>query len=263
MDKSAKSENIVLKPRQLFDSAVLPENADELAKFMDQPLTAIAEAMTGALASGPKSWTLMAGHIVQGMLKGKLFQQVGQEVRELRDKGKIRDDFAESKYGFKSLIELLRVIDEETPDEDKFEALRAMFYSVNKVSVQEKDQVLNYQLLQIAKRLTSGELLTLHAVYRLYRSGRCAQGTTERLRDWAAGVSNYADHGSLDLVMRHERKLEEEGLITEQVQTGSAPYQRQEQNVWNKDGRITQIGIRFCENIKTYKTDTRDAEEHD
>ena len=68
----AEKESIVIKPRELFSDAPLPESADELAKFMDQPLTAIAEAITGALAAGPKAWTVMTGHIVQGILKGKV-----------------------------------------------------------------------------------------------------------------------------------------------------------------------------------------------
>lgn len=87
------------------------------------------------------------------MLKGKLLQEVCREIKELRDKGKIPDDFAEKKYGFKSWVELLKTVDEEAPDVDKLEALKAMFYSVNKVNVQDREQVFNYQLFQIAKRL--------------------------------------------------------------------------------------------------------------
>lgn len=261
MSNDSTDQSVVLVPIEPFREAILPENTDELAKFMDQPLTVIAQTITGALASGPKAWTLMTGHLVQGILKGKLFQQVCQEIKELRDKGKIPDDFAETKYGFKSWVELLKVIDEEAPDEDKLEALRAMFYSVNRVNVQDKEQIFNYQLFQIAKRLTSGEMLTLRAVYKLYSSGRCSNGRTESRENWANQVTQYADHGSVDFVMRHELKLEQEGLITEQLQTGSAPYLRKEQNVWNKDGRITAIGVRFCENIQTYRAEKADTEQ--
>jgi len=110
MNLMAEEESLVLKPREPFSDAVLPESADELAKFMDQPLTAIAESITGALAAGPKNWTVMAGHLVQAILKGKLYQQVAQEIKDLREKGKIPDDFADEKkhkYGFKSWVELL------------------------------------------------------------------------------------------------------------------------------------------------------------
>jgi hypothetical protein len=67
-----EEESIVTKPREPFkpfSDVLLPQSADELAKFMDQPLSAIAEAFTGALAAGPKAWTVMTGHIVQGILK--------------------------------------------------------------------------------------------------------------------------------------------------------------------------------------------------
>jgi len=92
-----EDESIVLKRRELFSDAILSQNADELAKFMDEPLVAIAETITGALAAGPKAWMVMTGHIVQATLKAKLFQQVGQEIKELRATGKILEDFADEK----------------------------------------------------------------------------------------------------------------------------------------------------------------------
>ena len=38
---------------------------------------------------------------------------------------------------FNSWVELFTVIDNETPDEDRLEALKAMFYSVNKINATE------------------------------------------------------------------------------------------------------------------------------
>jgi hypothetical protein len=78
-----EEESIVVTPREPFSDAILSENADELAKFMDQPLPAIAEMVTGWLAAGPKS--------LDGR-NGSHFQQVGREIKRLRDAGKIPDD---------------------------------------------------------------------------------------------------------------------------------------------------------------------------
>ncbi len=39
----------------------------------------------------------MSGRIVQGILKGRLFQQVSREIKDLREKGKIPDDFGDEK----------------------------------------------------------------------------------------------------------------------------------------------------------------------
>jgi hypothetical protein len=45
----------------------------------------------------PQAWTVMSGRIVQGILKGRLFQQVSREIKDLREKGKIPDDFGDEK----------------------------------------------------------------------------------------------------------------------------------------------------------------------
>jgi hypothetical protein len=105
----ADDESIVIRPREFSDDLLLPEHTDELAKFMDEPLSVIAEMITGAMAAGPKSWMVMGGRIVQSILKAKLFQQVSREINELRDKGKIPEDFANEekyRYGAKSWVEL-------------------------------------------------------------------------------------------------------------------------------------------------------------
>src|SRR5258708_6599263 len=170
MSEENKGESIVIKPREPFSDVILSENADDLAKFMEQPLTAIAEAVTGALAAGPQAWTVSTGHIVQSLLKGKLFPQLAREIKELREKGKILSDYAEKKNGFQSWVELLRIIDEETPDEEKLDALKAMFYAVNKIGIEDSERILNYQLFQIAKKLSSGQLLLLKVVYESYKA---------------------------------------------------------------------------------------------
>src|SRR6266566_543113 len=162
---------------------------------MDQPLSAIAEALTGALAAGPNAWTAMTGHIVQACLKGKLFEQVSREIRELREKGKIADDFAEKKYGFQSWVELLKTIDDETPDQDKLDALKAMFYAVNKIGIEDAERILNYQLFQIAKSLTSGQLLLLKVVHESRSAGEFSmQGQQLSVLAWAEKMAARLGH---------------------------------------------------------------------
>jgi hypothetical protein len=75
---------------------------------------------------------------------------VSKEIKELRAKGKIADEFAEKKYAFNSGVEVFTVIDNETPNENRLEALKAMFYSVNKINATEGERVAKDQLFQIA-----------------------------------------------------------------------------------------------------------------
>jgi hypothetical protein len=89
---------------------------------------------------------------------------------------------------FNSWVELFTVIENETPDEDRLEALKAMFYSVNKINGTEGERVANYQLFQIAKKLTSGQFLCLRASYELFNGNDFRPGETANSRDWLGKI---------------------------------------------------------------------------
>lgn len=250
-------ESIVIKPRELSEDLLLPQNTDELAKFMDEPFSAVAEAITGAMAAGPKAWMIMGGRIVQSIFKAKLYQQVSLEIKELRDKGKIFEDFADEKkhkYGAKSWVELFAVIDEEAPDAERLDALKAMFYEVNKINATDGERSINYQMFQIAKRLNSGELLVLKATYESFRQGEFSRnpnmGNITVLR-WAEIISRQLGHRFVDMVLRDQRRLTEEGLLTPSLSLATAaPHDTQYSS---RNGRMTELGIKFCEAIRDYQ----------
>jgi hypothetical protein len=249
-----EEESLVVKPRDPFSDALLPQSTDELAKFMDQPLTAIAETITGLLAAGPKGWGPMAGHIVQSILKARLYQQVSREIKELREKGKIPDDFADekNKYGFKSWVDLLKAIDENPPDADLLEALMAMFYGANKVNATDAEKMLSYRLFHIAKRLNSGELLLLKTLYDAYKR-HDFQNQSVSLGWWAGKIAELQGHHLTALVLKDERALVKEGLISGYRDASVTPMN---QNVHENNARLSDLGIAFCQNIQTYRDET-------
>jgi hypothetical protein len=124
------------------------ELATERERALQLGATSIVEAITGLFASGKWGAAVVGHRSVQGALKFKLLQQGSKEIQELRAKGKIADEFAK-KYAF-NWVEVFTVIDNETPDEDRLEALKAMFYSVNKINATEGERVAKDQLFQIA-----------------------------------------------------------------------------------------------------------------
>jgi hypothetical protein len=157
----SETDNSYIVKQKDVAEIILSENSSALEEFLKDPLAVIAGAITEALAHGPKAFAIPVVRVAQGALKGKLFQQFAQEIKDLCEKGKIADKFAERKYGYQSWVELLAVIDEETPDEDRFEALKSMFYAANKINATDAEQIMAYQLLQIAKKLNSNDLLVL------------------------------------------------------------------------------------------------------
>jgi len=248
-------ESYILKPK---DAALIVKLQDptELQRLMENPIQVIAEVVSGYFASG-NGYLAQAGfRIVQGAFKAGLFEQLDRELSELRKRGKLPDDFSGNKNGYKSWIELLSILDEEIPDEDRLEALKAMFFAVNKVGIDDRQRVLNYQLFQITKRLTSGELLLMKAVYEAYRNSEFSGTGQMYLEGWARSMSSRLGHGLASLVVRDSNALEQQGLINARLAVGNMPVAASaasDHMVNPAQARITDLGIRFCENLQTYQ----------
>ena len=232
-----EDETHIIKPRD-FAEIIQAPRTDLVADFLEQPFSVIAESITGFLASGPKEWTLSVGRIVQAPFKARLFEEVAREIEELRKKGKIREDFADQKYGAKTWVELFTIIDEESPDEDRLDALKAMFFSVNRITADDAERVLQYQLFQIAKKLNSNDLIVLKAVYESPEVN-----SQSNLRDWMQAVSHHLGHSLSALVELGEVNLVESRLLAPRLEPDRL---RVTQN------RLTDLGKKFCDTIKWY-----------
>src|SRR5262249_5832481 len=147
----------IIKPKD--PSAIVRlQDPTVIEDILESPLPILAEIVTGYFETGNGFWAGFGARLAQAALKGRVFEQFGREFRQLRDKGRIPENFTEKKIGCQSWVELLTVLDSETPDEDRLEALKAMFYAVNKVEATDAQRIVAYQLFQISKILTSGEL---------------------------------------------------------------------------------------------------------
>jgi hypothetical protein len=235
----------IVKKRDLADIIRL-EDAGALEIFFQNPLGVIAQLTVEFFSSGPKALVGPGVRIVQGALKGNLLSQLAREVDDLRKKGKIDDNFGERKYGFQTWVELLNIIDEDTPDEDRLEALKAMFYAINKVNATDAEQILGYQLFQIAKKLTSNELLVLKAVYEL-QNDKTKTGHGGFI-EWAQAVSKHLGHSLTSLIDHADKALVENQLLSER-------FFPDRSGIHWLNWRMTDLGVRFCENIERYKVE--------
>ncbi|HEV3040355.1 MAG TPA: hypothetical protein VHA33_21505 [Candidatus Angelobacter sp.] len=244
----SEDESFIVKHRNLSDIVHNPDK-DALADFFEQPLMVIAESITGWLASGPKEWALATGRIVQGALKVRLFQQVAAEIGEFRRKGKIPEDFAEHEKGFQTWVELFAIIDEETPDEERLDALKAMFFAVNRINVSDADRIQEYQLFQVAKRLGSNDLLVLKRVNELREGTRMGGQMYEEWVKLISANSGNLLHGLIDLA---EANLVQHRLLSERFQEGRGRILIDTANF-----RMTDLGMKFCQNIDRYHVDKK------
>jgi hypothetical protein len=245
----SEDESYITKQRD-FAALVRAGDKDALADLFEHPVTAIVEGITGFIASGPKEWVLASGRLVQGVFKAQLFPQVAAEIEAFRKAGKIPDDFAERKNGLQTWVELFTAIDEETPDEERLEALKAMFLAVNQVNAADRDKVVGYQLFQIAKRLSSNELLVLKAAYAGFTKGRFGSGLMP-FAEWARVVGESLGHSIEGLIEHADEALTANQLLTKRLSVGG---------VQCTSGRFTDLGIKFCENIERYQIEKKSLE---
>jgi hypothetical protein len=245
MDKNDQQSYIVSRHDpteiiQLRDSAALSE-------FLKDPRSVIAGALIEGFSHGPSALTQPLIRVGVAALTGRALEQFAQEIKGFREKGKIPDDWAEKSKGYQTWVELLRVIDEESPDEERLDAMKAMFFAVNSISSVDAERIIAYQLFQIAKRLNSNELLVLKGIYE--NRGKFGSGILD-FAGWAKMVADYLGHRIAALIEHADKGLTENQLLSGRIGSDGSGVQRQ-------NGRLTDLGIKFCENLERYQVDKK------
>jgi hypothetical protein len=216
-----------------------------LAEFMDQPKVKIAEAITGALALGTGEAIQLGARVIQSVIKGTLFKQLGREIKDLIEAGKIKEDYANEKYSFQSLADILQFIDSEAPDEDRFLAIKALFFSIISIDATEGEKVLNYQLFKIAMGLSAGQLLILKISYDLRKNNENIGSSKD---DWLTLIAKKAGHNLKALIEDDEIILIEKHLISPRLWNDKS-------GVDTTNARLTDLGIKLSSNLEKFATE--------
>lgn len=242
-----ENESVLTAPVEHYDIAKL-QLETEFEKFLEHPLTQTLEAITGAFAVGVKQLGLATGRMAQAILKGKMYDQCAEEWRTLRNAGKLPDNLGETKRGLPTWAELMRIIDDECPDEEKLEALKSMFYAVNKTNAADWERIQAYQLWNVTKQLTSGELYLLRCVKQEINFLNGASG----YNGWASHMAKKTGYTAISLISLHEKRLTELFLLSPRSYGDLS-------GIDNTNGRLTDLGLRLCANIETYEIDLDQA----
>ncbi len=226
------------------------DDVKSIAEFLQQPATKMAEFITGILVSDTKDWKLSAGRLVQASIQWKVFSQLGKEIKDYIDKGKIKEDFLDKELIQQSLYDLLKFIDETTPDEDRFNAMKTLFIKSVAHDLSEAEQILSYQFMKLCKDLESGDLLILKAAYDI-KNGKLSQKLSSAAIDlndravhpWLLNISNQIGHEIISLVEVHEDKLVNLRLISPRSHPDKSGFAK------TKYYRLTDLGYKVCEYI--------------
>jgi len=221
------------------------DDPKSIAEFLQQPAEKIAEFITGLLTSETKDWKLSAGRLVQASIQWKLFSQLGIEMNEYIRKGKINNGFLQDPQNFHSLHELLKFIDESVPDEKRFETIKLLFFKSVFSDTENTDKMLAYQFMQVAKKLDSGDLLVLQAIFDIATGKQSSHIKSinpdeESVGSWLLRISQQIGHDLPSLVGLHEQNLMDLKLITDRRDRDRGSFIR------TKYYRLTKFGFEFC-----------------
>jgi hypothetical protein len=244
---SPTDSSYVLVARDYSDIAHL-ENPGVIERILSRSRTEKVAYVSALLTSGLSKYALAGPKVAFAAAAVEALTDFGREVSEWIKAGRLPEDFSGRSSGYQTWVELLQEIDSNPIDSDRLKAMKAMFLAANEVSASDQASILAYQLFQIAKNLSSGQLLLLRAVragYLDYMRGPRTGGSISASQ-WREMMAHRLGHKLSALIIRDEHKLVEYGLIAPSGDTN-------EINVPLMDARMTDLGIKFCQHIEAYQ----------
>jgi hypothetical protein len=223
-------------------------NSEVVRALVSDPLPTVAAMITAALGSGHAQMVLAGGRVAQAVLKGRALKQVAREIDELLKKGKIRGDYADTKYGFRTLVELLSAIEEDASDEERLYAAKAMFVAVNAPHTPGGEALVRYQLFRTALKLSGSQLLLLAICFKHRRHFDANASTVRSADNWINIVCNDLGHRVTSLIEQDEAILIQLKILTPR-------FGENQVEIKGENARLTDLGLRLSELIESYSGD--------
>ncbi len=223
----------------------------DTGEVIKKTLTSLAEGITGIAASERKDLALSVGHIFQSLRKGQFLSRLSEDWDSYREKGRIKDDYIGTEQHRSSLQELLDFLDNDSPDEIRFEVMKKIFLVAATETASDRNSLLPYQFLRLCRGMSSGEVIVLNTTYRIAKSGQMPDVNVAN--KWLETIAKESGLSHASLVEIHEEKLIKKHLITRrQLRDGS--------RVSVPNFRLTSLGLELCEYIDSYDSASEESQ---
>ena len=130
---------------------------------------AVIEGATGLVSlvfPGHKEQVDYVGHALQRMRCKGFWEILFQEVEELRNRGRIADDYWSTDQGKDCLQEIVDCIEKDSPDQVRFDAVKKLFLVAATEEHSDRDSPLPLEFMRTCRSLSSAEILILSTAYR-------------------------------------------------------------------------------------------------
>jgi hypothetical protein len=215
------------------------QNAIETLRSLiaaEEELGGLAIAKT-AVKEGTKGLVARGISVLQRWNEVRFGEALLQELEDMRDAGKIRDDFNCTDAGVFSLREFFEMINGK-PDEARFRAFCALFMSANAPDADSSEAIFDIELMSILRQLTAGEMHLLSACLKV-RAYNVGTGPLPPL-------AQELGYNSSSLVDKNVTALLEHRLIDR------ATWQNRGGANGEVKQMLTDLGVALAERIEKY-----------
>ncbi len=132
-------------------------------------LIVLTQAITGALSKPAENPVKALGLLVQHGLQRDLLGGLREGIDFLASEGRIKPDYFNTSRGRATFQELLRALDEPKINEERFNAMRAIFLNAARDDETTDETVLILTLMRIVNELSTSEIVTLRAIWQFWQ----------------------------------------------------------------------------------------------
>ncbi len=194
--------------------------------------------------------------ILQNVAAG-ILSRFFDDYKKNKESKKIKTESFATNKPSDSLIDLIKFINEETPDEDRMKILKSIFFSGISKNSTEQDEILAYEFLQTAKKLSATEILILKANFEIAQNKTSTTVLKQELeygkrgrKHWRKVIAKQMGYDNFDsMVLKYESNLESLGLISPRYELDRLQHEFDPTIKY----RLTDMGYKFCEFMTKYK----------
>ncbi|MBO6740724.1 MAG: hypothetical protein JJ916_12805 [Phycisphaerales bacterium] len=157
------------------------------------------EVGTAALSRTRSQHIGTVGRLAQSAILGEFWSQFQREWSQLREEGRIKDDYAESKSCREAFSRMASAVEQESLESDVMEFIKDIF--LNAASLNSEDGILTHYI-EIAKELSAGEVQVLQYCY-----SRC-EDPSYTPPNGGIGFSSWCQKVAESSGLRHEALVE-------------------------------------------------------
>lgn len=218
------------------------------SSIVKKTLENLLQGLTGVAVSDKKEIILSVSNIFQKLLAGNRLNSFIDEWEKLKSKGNIKDDYQFTEQHKISLLELLKFLDEDIADEERFAFIKKIILVSATEKYSARDEILPQQYIRIVKSLSSAELLILIAAYNtnMKLDWKDNVNPRKRVSDWKNEIIKQSGLVYQEIIDIEVEKLVNKVLIIPALNADGSGL------LLGEHFRLTNLGFNILEFVSHY-----------